>query len=52
MPESKNRFYVSPYLENRIQGDAQLFVITRTFQLLRTLIFNFSSTYIFAYIAR
>jgi len=31
MPESKNHFYVSPYLENRFQGDAQLFVGTRIF---------------------
>jgi len=31
MPESKNRLYVSPYLENRFQGDAQLFIRTRIF---------------------
>jgi len=31
MPESKNRFYVSPYLENRFQNDAQLFVGTCIF---------------------
>jgi len=31
MPESKIRFYVSPYMKNRFQGDAQLFVRTCIF---------------------